>query len=159
MHESERNQQRGILGIGAGLFLAAIVTVVVQAAVPGGDRLIPLPSNGATMPSWALLAVVMLFGVLGGSMSALFSLYITDQVITNTLWFDPRPGLSLVKAVIGLWTAIVGILAVGTGVVVGIYTSLPAVLLLAFLFGYGQQAVTRFIDRKVVALVAAPKQP
>lgn len=29
-----------------------------------------------------------------------------------------------------------------------VYTSLASVLLLAFIFGYAQQAVTRFIDRQ-----------
>jgi hypothetical protein len=52
-HESERNQQRGILYIAAGLFVAAVVTIVVQAIMPAGDRIIPLPSNGATMAGWA----------------------------------------------------------------------------------------------------------
>ena len=41
-----------------------------------------------------------------------------------------------------------GVLAVGTNLIVGVYTSLASVLLLAFIFGYAQQAVTRFIDRK-----------
>jgi hypothetical protein len=36
-------------------------------------------------------------------------------------------------------------------VIVGAYTSLASVLLLAFIFGYAQQTVTRFIDRKAVA--------
>ncbi len=156
-HESERNQQRGILYLVAGFFAAAVVMIVVQAAVPTGDRIIPVPSSGATMSSWALLALVMLFGMLGGALSALVSLYMTGKKLTNTVWFDPRPALSVVKVVTGLWTAVLGVLAVGTGVVVGIYTSLASVLLLAFIFGYGQQAVTLFIDRKVHDIVGAEK--
>lgn len=156
-HESERNQQRGILYIAAGFFVAAVVTIVVQAIMPAGDRIIPLPGNGATMAGWALLALVMLFGMLGGALSALVSLYMTGKKLTNTLWFDPRPALSLVKVVMGLWTAVLGVLAVGTGVVVGVYTSLASVLLLAFIFGYAQLAVTRFIDRKVADIVGSDK--
>ncbi len=156
-HESERNQQRGILYIAAGLFATAVVMIVVQAIMPVGDRIIPLPSNGATMAGWALLALVMLFGMLGGALSALVSLYMTGKKLTNTLWFDPRPALSLVKVVMGLWTAVLGVLAVGTGVIVGVYTSLASVLLLAFIFGYAQQTVTRFIDRKAADIAAAEK--
>lgn len=156
-HESERNQQRGILYIAAGLFVAASVMIVVQAIMPAGDRIIPLPSGGTTMAGWALLALVMLFGMLGGALSALVSLYMTGKKLTNTLWFDQRPALSLVKVVMGLWTAVLGILAVGTGVIVGVYTSLASVLLLAFIFGYAQQAVTRFIDRKAADIAAAEK--
>lgn len=152
-HESERNQQRGILYIAAGLFAAAALTIVVQALLPATDRIIPLPGNGATMEGWALLALVMLFGMLGGALSALVSLYMTGKKLTNTLWFDPRPALCLVKVTVGLWTAVLGVLAVATGAIVGIYTSLASVLLLAFLFGYAQQAVTRFIDRKVADII------
>ena len=156
-HESERNQQRGILYIAAGFFAAAVIAIVVQALLPAADRIIPLPSNGVAMEGWALLALVMLFGMLGGALSALVSLYMTDKKLTNTLWFDPRPALCLVKVMVGLWTAVLGVLAVATGAVVGIYTSLASVLLLAFLFGYAQQAVTRFIDRKVADIVGTEK--
>ncbi|MGE5292892.1 MAG: hypothetical protein ACM3ML_38040 [Micromonosporaceae bacterium] len=152
-HESERNQQRGILYITAGFFAAAVVTLVVQAVMPAGDRIIPLPSSGGSMNATAMLGLVMLFGMLGGGLSALISLYTTSKVPT-TLWFDLRPALSLVKVVVGLWTAVFGVLAVGTGVVVGVYTTLASALLLAFIFGYGQQALTTFIDRKVVDIVA-----
>lgn len=154
-HESERNQQRGVLSFAGGFFVAAIVMIVVQAVVPATDRIIPLPSSGAAMPGWALLALVMLFGMIGGALSALVSLYMTGRKLTSTLWFDPRPALSLVKVVMGLWTAVLGVLAVGTGVIVGIYTSVASVLLLAFIFGYAQQTVTRFIDRKAADIVAA----
>ena len=156
-HESERNQQRGILSFAAGFFLAAIVMITVQAILPASDRIIPLPSNGAAMAGWALLTLVMLFGMLGGALSALVSLYMTGKKLTNTLWFDPRLALSLVKVVMGLWTAVLGALAVGTGVIVGVYTSLASVLLLAFIFGYSQQTVTRFIDRKVADIAGTDK--
>jgi hypothetical protein len=32
----------------------------------------------------------MLFGMLGGALSALASLYMTGKKLTNTLWFNPR---------------------------------------------------------------------
>lgn len=156
-HESERNQQRGILYITAGFFAAAVVTIVVQAILPTADRIIPQPSTGTAMNGWALLALVMLFGMLGGALSALVSLYMTGKKLTNTLWFDPRPTLGLVKVMTGLWTAVIGVLAVSTGVIVGIYTSLASVLLLAFIFGYSQLAVTHFIDRKVADIIGTEK--
>jgi uncharacterized membrane protein len=151
--ESERNLQRGILYFAAGFFAAAIVLIIVQAAMSAWDRIIPLPGNGTTVAGWALLALVMLFGMLGGALSALVSLYMTGKNLTNSVWFDPRPALSLVKIVMGLWTAVLAVLAVGTGVIVGVYFSLASVLLLAFIFGYAQQAVTRYIDRKVADII------
>ncbi len=156
-HESERNQQRGILYFAAGFFAGAVILLIVQAAMPAWERIMPLPSNGMTVPGWALLALVMLFGMLGGALSALVSLYMTGKKLTNSVWFDPRPALSVFKTVMGLWTAVLAVLAVGTGVIVGVYTSLASVLLLAFIFGYAQQAVTRFIDRKVADIVAVDR--
>lgn len=156
-HESERNQQRGILYFAAGFFAAAVVRIVVQAIMPASDRIIPLPSNGVTMAGWALPALVMMFGMLGGALSALVSLYMTGKKLTNTLWFDPRPALSLIKIVMGLWTAVLGVLAVGTGVIVGSYSSLTSVLPLAFIFGYAQHTMTRFIDRKAADIVGGQK--
>ena len=32
----------------------------------------------------------MLFGMLGGALSTLVSLYMTGKKLTNTVWFDPR---------------------------------------------------------------------
>lgn len=57
------------------------------------------------------------------------------------------------KVVLGVWMAVIGILAGGTGVIVGVYVSVASALLLSFLFGYGQQAVTRFLDERVVTML------
>jgi hypothetical protein len=63
----------------------------------------------------------------------------------------------VVKVALGLWTALIGILAVASGVLVGVYSSGASALFLAFLFGYGQQAVTTFIDKRVADLASAKK--
>lgn len=133
----------------------AVVTVVLQAF--SQDAFIQAPENGMAISARFLLALVMLFGMLGGLVSALVSLYVTDAGFTGTQWFDPRPMLATAKVVMGLWTAVVGVLAVGSGLIVGVYTSVASVLLLAFLFGYGQQAMSGFLDRKVAKLVEEPK--
>lgn len=148
-HESERNQQRGMVGIAALLLVGALVLLVLQASAFETDNIIPPPTEGMKMPGWALLAMVMLLGMVGGLFSALISLYISSRRFVNTAWFDPRPGLVLIKLVVGMYSAMIGVLAVGTGEVVGGYASVASVLLLAFIFGYGQQALTTFIDRKV----------
>ncbi len=114
------------------------------------------PSEGTGVSNVALLTLIMLFGSLGGLVSAFVSLYVTDKGFRDTLWFDPRPMLTAAKVALGLWTAVVGILAVGSGLLVGTYTTLASALLLAFLFGYGQQAMTGFLDRKVGKLVEEP---
>jgi hypothetical protein len=154
-HDSERNQRRGVVVMGGGLLVGAAVLLGLQLWALD-DGVVPAP-DGAAVSAWTLLALVMLFGMLGGALSALVSLYITDDRFPNTLWFDPRPPLVLVKVVLGLWAAVIGVLAVSTGALVGTYTSVGAALLLALTFGYGQQAVTTFLDRKVAGIVEAPK--
>ncbi len=62
------------------------------------------------------------------------------------------PLLVAAKLVMGIWTAVTGIVAVGSGLLVGADTSVASALLLAFIFGYGQQAVTGLLDRKVAEL-------
>lgn len=149
-HEGERQRQRGVLGIATALLLVACLTLLLQAF--SDDAFLETPSDGLAVSSKFLLGLVMLFGMLGGLVSALFSLYVTDKSFADTIWFDPRPMLTVAKVISGLWTAVIGILAVGSGLLVGVYTSLASALLLAFLFGYGQQAVTGFLDRKVVEM-------
>jgi hypothetical protein len=155
-HEGERQRQRGILAIAAGLLFAAVLTLLLQGLAFPDEAFVPPPSEGASMSSTALLTMTMLFGALGGAFSALVSLYISDTSYTDTMWFDPRPALTAVKMSMGIWTAVVGVLAVGSGVLVGVYTTVASALLLAFLFGYGQQAVTTFMDKKVATLAQPP---
>ena len=96
----------------------------------------------------------MIFGMISGTLSSLFSLYIGKTRLMDTLWFDPRPGLTFVKMAVGLWAAFLGVLAVATEAIVGIYTSIGSVILLAMIFGYSQQAVTAFMDRKVASMLS-----
>lgn len=56
---------------------------------------------------------------------------------------------------IGVWTGTFGVIAVGTGVIDGTYGSLSSMLLLATIFGFGQETVTAFIDKRAAGLAAA----
>jgi uncharacterized membrane protein YgdD (TMEM256/DUF423 family) len=55
-HESERNQQRGMVGVAALLFVGALILLILQASTLDGDSIIPPPSGGMKMPGWTLLA-------------------------------------------------------------------------------------------------------
>ncbi len=149
-HEGERQRQRGVLVISGLMLLAAVVTLVLQAFTT--EPFVEPPSEGTTVSPRLLLLLVMVFGVLGGLVSAMLSLYVSTKPFPSTTWFDPRPMLTTAKAVGGLWTAVVGVLAVGSGLLVGTYTTLASALLLAFLFGYGQQALTGFLDRRLLEM-------
>lgn len=159
-HASERNWQRGIVVISAGALVAGPLVVIFQSVFAAHGSIVPLPSDRPAVPAAALLALVLFFGALGGVLGALvtqYRIYEKQQVVTSTLWFDPMPALTLAKVALGMWMAFFGILLVGTGVVVGLYTSIAAMILLAFLFGFGQQAVTQFMDKKVAAMLEEKK--
>lgn len=152
-HEGERQRQRGVLVISGFMLLVALVTLVLQAF--SKEPFVEPPSGGTTVSSRLLLVLVMLFGLLGGLVSAMLSLYVGAKSFPDTTWFDPRPMLTTAKAVVGIWTAVIGVLAVGSGLLVGTYNTLASALLLAFLFGYGQQALTGFLDRRLLEMTKA----
>lgn len=155
-HIDERQRNRATLAIAVTLALAAGATLVFQRSAFGGTPFLVKPSGAGDVGPTSLLALVLGFGALGGFISALVSLYLTTKSVDDTMWFDPRPTLVAVKTALGAWTAVLGVLMVGTGLVVGVYTSVPSAILLAFLFGYGQQAVTgTLLDRHVGKLTDA----
>lgn len=161
-HASERNWQRGLLLISGGALLAGPLLVLVQALLPDTDTLLPPPQDGSGTEPAVLLALVLALGVVGGALGALVSqyrIYQTRQVVLSTLWFDPMPALTTAKMAMGMWTAFLGVLMVGTGALVGGYSSVASLLLLAFAFGYGQQALTRVLDEKVAAMLKAKERP
>lgn len=146
-HESQRNHRRGSYVVSVILLLLAVVLVVLQALVP--EPFVPSPTDMTVdVAPWVLLLVIMLFGAAGGTLSGLMTLYVADKGIPDTLWFDLRPSLLFIKIITGMWTALIGLALVGTETVVGLYTSLPSLLLLAMVFGYAQQVVTTFVDRR-----------
>lgn len=162
-HIDERQRLRAMAMFAGGLTLAAVATFVLQVAKYDAHPFLVLPKDatGATVGIGAgsLVLVVMLFGAIGGAFSGLTSLYLTAKAVNDTMWFDPRPMLAITKVVMGLWTGFFGVLMVGTGLVVGVYTSVPSAIILAFLFGYGQQAVTGvLLDRHVGKLTEEPSK-
>lgn len=155
-HTSELNQRRGIFVFSTVLLGLAVVVVVLQVITPA--PFLPPPQDDPDISGASILLLVMLFGGLGGLLSGLVALYLAPTTLDNTRWFDPKPTLVFAKASVGLWTAVVGVAAVGTGVIVGIYQSLPALLLLALIFGYSQQAVTTFIDKRAATMLEAEER-
>jgi hypothetical protein len=152
-HTSELNQRRGISVFSSVLIGVAIAVVVLQVFTPA--PFLPAPQDAPDVSGASILLLVMLFGCLGGLLSGLVALYLAPTDLDNTRWFDPKPTLVYAKASVGLWTAVIGVAAVGTGVIVGIYQNLAALLLLALMFGYSQQAVTTFIDKRAASMLEA----
>ncbi len=101
----------------------------------------------------------MFFGLIGGGFSALIALYVTNRIYTRTYWFDPRPAMAFMKVSVGVWSAVFGVLGVASGLVVGTYSNFASLVVLAFLFGYGQQVLTGFIDKRAESLGARTPAP
>jgi hypothetical protein len=152
-HIDERQRHRAMVIFAGSLCLGAAAVWLLQTIKFDDTPFLVLPNDAettATIGAGSLLFLVMLFGAIGGLLSGLISLYLTAKTVDDTMWFDPRPTLAVIKVAMGIWTAFLGVLMVGTGLVVGNYTSIPSAIILAFLFGYGQQAVTGvLLDRHV----------
>lgn len=157
-HIDERQRNRAMVAFAATLALGVGVALLLQAYTFETTSFLVMPKDETSIGSTALLALVLGFGALGGFISALVSLYLTSKSVDDTMWFDPRPTLVAIKLSLGAWTAFLGVLMVGTGLIVGVYSTVPSAIILAFLFGYGQQAVTGvLLDRHVGKLSEEPK--
>lgn len=152
-HANERRQRRAFYAAAAGLVTSAIALVIVQASI--SDTIVPMPEK-ATISAWALVALTAVFAAAGAGLSAVASLYL-GETAEPTLWYDGRPPRAALKVATGIWTGLIGVIAVGSGMISGKYGSLAAVLLLAAVFGFAQETITAFIDKKAMQLTAASK--
>lgn len=133
------------------LLLAATVLagLVVLAWTGIGALVLPalsLPA-GTPMQGQDLFWVILGFGALGGVLSALFTV-VSQPGYDDARYYDPRPGLIALKVVCGALFGLLGILLVAGGSVVATFSSVTAVAVVAVVFGYSQQSVTRLLDRR-----------
>lgn len=154
-HEGERQQQRGIFALSLLLVVFAVAAVLLQWSAFPQYPLIPEPAGGVVLAPWLILVTVMVFGAMGGAFSALMSLYVAPFK-TDTYWFEPRPTLTIMKISLGIWTAVLGVVGLGEGLLTGTYANLSSLIFLSFVLGYAQQAVTSMLDKRVEALAAKP---
>lgn len=148
--DSARKTSIGLFSCSGALVVIAVLAVFAQSN--SDTAFVPQPESSSVSNTW-LLVLLLGAGALGGMLSALFSLYLTKEV-EDTSWFDPRPALAVTKVAIGAWASVIAALAVGTGAIVGEYTSVPAALLVGVAFGYAQQALTGFLDKYATGLTS-----
>lgn len=113
-------------------------------------------ATGGAGPAGGDVWLVQLLGALGGAVAVVILLLRTrPSVVAYTL----TPYQACIKIMLGAVLAIVGVLIAATGVLQGIVTTRPALLVLALILGYSQQVGTRFLDSYADTVVgkAQPK--
>jgi hypothetical protein len=120
------------------------------AATPGPPALVCPAGDGA--PAKADVVVVAVLGLLGGALSAAYS--IRNLKGTSTP-YDIPVALSCLKVTAGALTAVGAIIAIRGSFVPGLsdLDSQSQILAYALLFGYAQQLFTGYIDRQAQGLL------
>lgn len=100
-------------------------------------------ATGGAGPAGGDVWLIQLLGALGGAVAVVILLLRTrPSVVAYTL----TPYQACIKVMLGAVLAILGVLIAGTGVLQGIVSNRPALLVLALILGYAQQVGTRFLD-------------
>jgi hypothetical protein len=127
-----------------GLAILAVALIVAVAAL--GWELLP-PVAGGAVAGWQVIALAMVSGLVGAMFTAIPS---TSLIPDRSAAFNPAWKQAGLKLVIGAWSGLVGMLAVTAGLAEAATesTTTAGFVMVAALFGAGQEAVTRFADRK-----------
>lgn len=108
--------------------------------------------SGLKTPQGADILVVAMLGVLGGALSATLSIRSLKGTSTP---YDVPVALAALKVPLGALTAILGLVAIQGKFVPGlsVLDSQGQILAYALVFGFGQQALSRLLDRQAQDLL------
>jgi hypothetical protein len=100
---------------------------------------------------------VELIGAIGGLLSIAFGL---GGATTPPSRYNPRPQQALLKPVAGAATGLIGVMLVQSNIVIAPTSEASETLLLAYaaIFGFAQQLLTRFVDKRASTLLGE-KEP
>lgn len=139
-HRRMRSFRNQLFVLSAALCASALVLLGIEPLL--GVSLIDtgLPAPGGT-------ALVMFFGMVGALFSAVPSLSTAPELSTPFTMIRQQ---ALLKVTAGAWSAVIGLLVVDSGLAAepAGASTLTGTLIVAALFGAGQEAVTRFADHK-----------
>lgn len=152
-----RNQLFGLSGV---LLILAAALVLFQRFVMDAP-LIPPPAAETWRPEpTTTLILVMFSGCIGALFSAVPSL---AQIPEADHPFDLARAQAILKCVIGMWSAVVGILVVEAAIAGATAqadsSTLAGLFIVAALFGAGQEAITRFADHKATTIRSSVQSP
>jgi len=108
-------------------------------------------------PNGVDVALVAGMGALGGLLAIAFSLSETDVAPTR---YDPRTWQTFLKPVTGAAVAIIAVLFLQSGFLLKPSTETQSMYLAyAVLFGFSQQLLTRFVDKRADSLITPDGGP
>jgi hypothetical protein len=131
----------------------ATTTTQVENTVCPSEERPPGPNpNDRRLPAPGDVALIALFGLLGGALSSAFALRKLQGTATT---YDVPLALALLKLPSGALTGIVGILLVRGEFIPGLsqLDNQPQILAYAFFFGIAQQVATRYLDSRAEAIL------
>jgi len=110
------------------------------------------PCFSGTTPASRDIAVIVLIGAIAGILSVAFAL---GSEKTPPSRYNVRVAQMLLKPAAGAATAVIGVLLVQSGIIVSPAQSASEALFLAYaaIFGFSQQLLTRFVDKRAGQLL------
>ncbi len=155
--QSDRNQQQARY-LRNRLILASMATAAFSITILLAQWRFPvtpfiaLPTDWSSS-EWSFLLVVMFFGGVGALISAI---PVVSRILLDFSPFNLPLQQAILKLALGPLIALIGLLVINAGVATLTTSStLAPKLLLAIVFGAGQQAVTQFVDERAKQILSA----
>lgn len=150
-HHDARGFRNRLVIIMLVMIVAAVALLIIQWRLSHA-RILPPPQSNSHLSGWALMLLVMVFGIIGALVTTIPAMAAIPTAATP---YNFPLQQSFVKVLAGSLFAVVGVLAIGNPGVVGGFSSLESLLAIAIVFGAGQQAVTQFLDKRAEKIIGA----
>ena len=154
-HQSARGFRNRLVITALIIVAVAVGLVILQWRIPDA-AIFEVPKDATDMSRWALMMLVMAFGLLGALVSTIPSMAAIPTVSSP---FNFPLQQAFVKITFGSLTALVGVIAIGTGGVTNGFSSLQSLVTIGIVFGAGQQAVTQFLDKRAGKIIDSAPTP
>lgn len=155
MHQAARRNRNLSVATSGVLFLAAAVVLLVEGLTSGSVLFDPTGAMSASV----LLALVFVFGAVGGLIGALAFQGKDPSLKASTDQFKAVGSVLAMKTATGLWIGLLGVWLTASGVLGFDYNSIALAFAIAFAFGFTQEQVTRWLPTWVASKMPGAKEP
>lgn len=151
VNQAARNLRNRLI-LASGMSVLSAVLLVVGQWRFDDVRFLEPPANW-TGSGWAFIVIVMLFGAVGALFTAIPAM---SKVPSDFSPFNLPLQQAVLKILFGPLVAVAGLAILSTDALqTGPPKSWPALLLVAIAFGAGQQAVTKYVDKRADEILSA----